>query len=311
MSTNSFTLLYVEDDKETQEQMKMLLEDSVQEFYQAYNGEEGISIFKEKNPDIILTDINMPILDGLSMAKKIKEIDSEKPILIMSAFDEKRHFLKAIEIKVDYFISKPINIDILESALVGVAKKLQRKLVSDLEEKRQKENLYNLAHFDSLTQLPNRRLFNKRLEIALDRAKENRNPVTLFFVDLDRFKSINDTYGHSAGDKVLKVVARNVQDCMRNEDTFFRISGDEFSLIINGHVDKSYIDLISQKILKATSTVVHFNNQEIKVTCSIGISRFPQDSRDKEELIHFADLAMYKAKREKKLNYIYYESIGD
>jgi len=311
MNNNSFTLLYVEDDKESQKQMKMLLEDSVKELYQAYDGEEGLKIFKEKKPDIVLTDINMPILDGLSMATKIKEIDSKQPIMLMSGLDDKVHLLKAIEIKVDYFITKPINMDILEDALSGIAKKLQSRLKVEAEDKKHREHLYKLAHFDSLTNLPNRLLFDERLESALRQAEKSNSIVTLFFIDLDEFKNINDTYGHAAGDKVLKVIAQNVEACIRDEDTFFRISGDEFSLIIQGVVADDYVDLVSEKVLKATSTTVDFKGQKINVTCSIGISRFPQDSRNKEELTHFADLAMYKAKEQGKSSYIHYKNMRE
>jgi len=309
MPVSNFTLLYVEDDRESQKQMKMLLEESVYKLYQAYNGQEGLEIFKEKNPDIILTDINMPILDGLSMAAKIKEIDSQKPIMLMSAFDDKKHLIKAIEIKVDYFLSKPINIDILDNGLASIAKKLQNRLALELEEKKQREELYNLAHLDSLTNLPNRLLFDKTLEKSLLEAVENSNVVTLFFIDLDEFKNINDSYGHLAGDKVLKAVSQNIHKCIRNEDMFFRISGDEFSLIIDGLIDENYIDLVSEKILNAASATIDFNGQSINVSCSIGISRFPHDAQDKEELIHFADMAMYKAKEQGKSNYICYKSM--
>ncbi len=309
MPANNFTLLYVEDDPDSQAQMKMLLEDIVKEFYQAYDGEEGLQIFKEKNPDIILTDINMPLLDGLSMAAKIKEIDKDKPIMLMSAFDDKKHLLKAIEIRIDAFVTKPIDMDILESSLLDIANKLENRYEIESKEKQHKEKLYKLAHFDTLTNLPNRLLFQERLDTALYQAEKNNTTVTLFFIDLDEFKNINDTYGHSAGDEVLKNVAKNVSKYIRNEDTFSRISGDEFSLIIKGSNDENYIDIISEKILEAVSQSVNFKNQSINVTCSIGISSFPQDTVNKKELIHFADIAMYKAKADGKSNYVYYKNI--
>jgi DNA-binding response OmpR family regulator len=113
----NFTLLYVEDDTDAQEKMKMMLEDSVKELYQAHDGAEGFSIFMEKKPDVILTDINMPILNGLSMVEKIKDVDSTVPVIVMSAFDNRESLLRAINIGVDYFIPKPIDMDILEDRL--------------------------------------------------------------------------------------------------------------------------------------------------------------------------------------------------
>ena len=105
------TLLYVEDNKDSQEQLKMILQDDVKEFYQAFDGEEGLSMYKKLKPDIILSDINMPILDGLSMIQKIKEIDEHQKVILISAIDDKESLLKALNIGVDFFTPKPINID--------------------------------------------------------------------------------------------------------------------------------------------------------------------------------------------------------
>jgi diguanylate cyclase (GGDEF)-like protein len=168
-----------------------------------------------------------------------------------------------------------------------------------------------LAHYDSLTGTPNRLLFNIKLEQALSRATRNSTNVILFFIDLDNFKNINDTYGHIAGDKILELVSLNIKKIIRSEDTFFRISGDEFSLIIEDVKDRTYLDILSKKILLATSTAISFNGVDISISCSIGISSFPKDSRLKEELIHFADMAMYKAKKNGKSNYVYYEDLAE
>jgi YesN/AraC family two-component response regulator len=127
MSTSNYTLLYVEDDEQAQEQMKALLEDSVQELYQAYNGEEGLAIFKDKNPDIVITDISMPVMDGIEMSEAIKKIDSKKQIIMISAFEDRSYLERAIKIKVDYFISKPIDFDILENGLESITKQLRAK----------------------------------------------------------------------------------------------------------------------------------------------------------------------------------------
>jgi len=311
MSRANLTLLYVEDDRESQERMNMILEDSVKEFYQAYNGEEGIALYKEKKPDIILSDINMPILDGLSMAKKIKEIDRDAIVIVMSAFDDRNSLLSAINIGVDYFIPKPIDIDILENKLDFFAEYLENKRKLAYINKIEKDKLYKLAHYDSLTDTPNRLFFNTKLEAALSRANRNSSTVTLFFIDLDDFKNINDTYGHAAGDKILEFVSVNIKKIIRLEDTFSRISGDEFSLIIEDVRDRNYIDILSKKILQAASTPIYFNGVDMSISCSIGISSFPKDSLLKEELIHFADIAMYKAKKSGKSNYIYYEDLGE
>jgi len=306
MLINNFTLLYVEDEVEAQEQMKMMLEDDVKEFYQAFNGEEGLKLFKELNPDIILTDINMPLLDGLSMSQEIKNIDDEKPIIIMSAFDDRKTLLRALNMGIDYFTPKPIDMDIVNRKLEKIAKHLQNKIDAENARKKEMEYLQHMAHYDILTKVPNRFLFDLKLDQAISRAKRNDSVVLLFFIDLDNFKSINDTYGHGGGDIVLKTVSKNIQNVIRKEDTLARISGDEFSVIIEDITDMQYIDTLAKKIIEASSTSIDFEGKKISITCSVGISKFPHDSIHKKELIHFADIAMYKAKHKGKATYEYY-----
>ena len=306
MLTNNFTLLYVEDDEQAQEQMKMMLEDDVKEFYQAFDGEEGLALYKKVNPDIVLTDINMPFLDGLSMSKEIKKINDDTPIIIMSAFDDRKTLLNALNIGIDYFTPKPIDMDIVNERLEKIAKHLQNNIDAENARKNELNNLRHMAHYDTLTEVPNRFLFNLKLDKALARAKRNKSSVALFFIDLDNFKGINDSYGHGGGDIVLKTVSKNIQNIIRKEDTLARISGDEFSVIIEDITGIQYIDHLAKKILKASSNKIEFNNKIINMSCSIGISKFPNDSMDKKELIHFADTAMYKAKNSGKATYEYY-----
>jgi diguanylate cyclase (GGDEF)-like protein len=303
---NKFTVLYVEDNKEAQNHIKMILENDVKEFYQAHNGEEGLSIYKQKKPDIIISDINMPELDGLSMSHEIKKINKYQPIIIMSAFDDRKTLLRSINIGIDSFVLKPVDIDVLYDKLNTMAEHLQNKIDADNAKKKTIDNLYNLAHYDTLTKLPNRFLFDVKLDEAISKATRNDTKFILFFIDLDNFKGINDTYGHAAGDKVLESVAKNIQDIIRLEDTFARISGDEFSLIIEDIEDNIYINTLADKILEATSKPIEFQDKQISVTCSVGISRFPQDSRLKKDLLHFADTAMYKVKKLGKSKYLYY-----
>jgi len=299
MLSSNFTLLYVEDNVEAQEQMKMILEDDFKEFYQAFDGAEGLEIYKEKRPDIIISDINMPILDGLSMAKEIKAMDKYQVILIVSAFDDKSMLLESINIGIDYFIPKPVNIDILNERLDIISKNLQNKL--DLENARNKEMtlLYDLAHIDSLTQIPNRFSFEMKLEEAITRAKRNNSIFTLFFIDLDHFKAVNDTYGHSAGDEVLKAVSNNIKNIIRTDDVFARIGGDEFALIAENFKEKKDIEILKRKILEVTPCL-KFEDKDICVSYSVGVSIFPRDGDSKKELLHLADLEMYKVKKSRK-----------
>jgi len=300
-----FTLLYVEDDKHAQEWMKLILEDDLKEFFQAFDGQEGLLMYKKHKPDIVLADINMPVMDGLSMAREIKEIDKHQPILIMSAFDDRDTLLESIDIGIDSFVPKPVNTTQLMQKLQKVVEDIEERLSHKETQQQEMAQLHNLAHYDVLTSIPNRFLFNVRLEKAIRKAKRKHESFVLLFIDLDNFKTINDTYGHGCGDKVLQSVSKNIKKIIRSEDTFARIGGDEFSLIIYGISDKEYIDALASKILKAASKDVEFEGNTVSLTCSIGISRFPDDGDTKQELLHLADTAMYKAKKLGKSTYFY------
>ena len=149
-----------------------------------------------------------------------------------------------------------------------------------------------LAYFDALTGLPNRTLMNDRLRQALANARRRNERVAVMFLDLDRFKSINDSLGHSAGDLLLKEVAGRIKGCTRGEDTVSRIGGDEFVIMLAGN-DASVVASRIQSVLK---DIVEVNGHSLSTTCSIGISMFPEHGDDGETLIKFADQAMYCAK---------------
>ena len=308
MKSKDFTLMYVEDDRDAQEWMQMMLEESFKEYYQAFTGQEGLELYKKHHPDIIITDINMPVLDGLDMAREIKTINKEQAIIVMSAFDDKETLLKAINIGIDYFTPKPVDMDMLLEKLTLISQNLaDKKELQRLQEK-EMQTLYNLAHYDTLTGIQNRFLFEENLNKALKRAKRMNYEVIFFFIDIDDFKRINDTYGHAAGDKVLKSVVKNIKEVIREEDIFGRISGDEFALIMEITSNKNCdANKVAKKIIDALSKNIEFDGQNIKMSCSIGISCFPQDATTAKDLFKKADIAMYDAKNRGKSAYSYYQ----
>jgi len=302
---NNFTMMYVEDDVDAQKWMKIMLEDEVKELYQAFNGAEGLEIYKKHKPDVILTDINMPILNGLDMSKEIKRLDNKQPILILSAFNDREILLRSLNMGIDYFIPKPIDINDLMEKLDEIGVSLQEKLDKHEEKEQEIQKLYSLAHYDDLTKIYNRFFFITKLKETVLMAQENNDVFSLLFIDLDDFKIINDTYGHAAGDKVLKSVCKNINDIIGEKDTFSRLGGDEFALIIDSINDKESLNILADKILKAISSDVEFKGDVFNVSASIGISRFPIDGDIKSTLLHSADTAMYKAKKLGKSAYCY------
>ncbi|UTH74183.1 EAL domain-containing protein [Chromobacterium sp. IIBBL 290-4] len=172
---------------------------------------------------------------------------------------------------------------------------------SDISQiKRSESELEQLAHYDSLTRLPNRLLFLSRLDHALLNAKREHRRVAVMFIDLDNFKQINDTRGHSAGDTLLIEVAERLTACLRTNDTVARIGGDEFVVVLeNQKADYPVID-VANKIVQSCNQPFWLGGQEMMVTCSLGISMYPRDGLDAETLMRNADTAMYQAKAEGK-----------
>jgi len=176
-----------------------------------------------------------------------------------------------------------------------------------LDRERAQERLARMAHFDDVTGLPNRRLFTDRLSRALGRARRHGGRVAVLFVDLDRFKPVNDTLGHAAGDRVLKAVAARVRDTVREEDTVARLGGDEFTVILEGVASRDDAVLVAERLLEATSAPLDLDGQEVAVGASIGITVYPEDGADAAGLVRNADMAMYRAKEEGKGVFCFYD----
>ncbi|GGI83435.1 EAL domain-containing protein [Shewanella gelidii] len=164
--------------------------------------------------------------------------------------------------------------------------------------KRTSERLEFLAHHDNLTHLPNRLLLSARLEQSLNRAKRSQSRLAVAFIDLDRFKNINDSLGHSAGDALLVAVAGRLKDCIREEDTIARVSGDEFVAILENTTSSQDVETATQRLSAAFATPFYIEKHALFVTASIGVSLYPNDGQTPSQLIHNADTAMYKSKQQ-------------
>ena len=175
----------------------------------------------------------------------------------------------------------------------------------ELEEKN--KNLKHIAHHDSLTELPNRLLFLDRLEQNIRYAKRHQKNVSILFLDLDRFKEVNDTFGHEAGDKLLKSITQRLRSCVRDYDTIARLGGDEFTIIIEGAKNKQLLSII-HKIIHNMKDPIHIDGNTMHTTFSIGISSYPEDGNTTEILLRNADTAMYKAKDKGRNTYEFYNT---
>ncbi len=180
-------------------------------------------------------------------------------------------------------------------------------IYSDItSQKKTQAKLNKLAHYDTLTSLPNRTMFHNSLRSLISKANRNQTKVALMFIDLDNFKMINDTLGHDYGDLLLQEVASRVKNILRAEDVVSRLGGDEFTVILDDIKDVSYPSIVAQKIIDTLSTPIKLKDELGYIGASVGISIFPDDASEIEQLIKNADLAMYKAKHEGKNVYRYF-----
>jgi diguanylate cyclase (GGDEF)-like protein/PAS domain S-box-containing protein len=172
----------------------------------------------------------------------------------------------------------------------------------------QKNYFDHQAHHDALTSLPNRVLFNDRLGHAIKKAERNSKELALFFIDLDRFKQINDSIGHDVGDMVLDVVAKRFTSVMRKEDTLARLGGDEFTVIIEDLSSGEEASILAEKLLASLVEPIHMGEHALYISGSIGISLYPKDDTAAHNLLKYADAAMYKAKEEGGDTYQFYSA---
>lgn len=412
-------LLLVENDPATGRAIERILWPHVGQILSASNGEQALELWEEADPDVVLTEVHVDGLDGLSLSERIKAADPDASIIVISSSSDSSHLRRAIEIGVDDYVFKPVDPLLLldavfrsvrdrrrvrdlqlarmvfevanEGVLItdentvvvavnpafseitgyrpdeiignrvsmlasGVHSKdfyrtmwetllthgrwsgeivNRRKngslfpewlsiaavqhggglptryvgLFSDISErKKEEERIRRLAHFDSLTGLANRVLFNDRLQRSLARARRYRHSLALVYVDLDRFKAINDTRGHAAGDHVLQTVASRLLAALRQSDTVGRRGGDEFVAVLELNDHPEGLLSVCQKLLAELSEPIRFGGMDIPIGASLGVAVFPNDGEEAEELLAAADTALYEAKARGRGTFCFFRS---
>ncbi len=421
------SFMYVEDDDITRKMVMLMVGAKFPDLavIVAKNGLEGLELFKSHKPEIVLTDVRMPLMDGILMAREIKKLRKETRIIIITADCDINRMMEAIDIGINHYVMKPINKTKLVAALEACVNSIRQErqvreqgefirklsrvveqspvaiMITDTtgrieyvnpkfthlsgyttaealdnnprilksgetppeeykrlwgaivegqewrgelhnrnkagelfwvsssistitdgegkithyisfqeditERKLAEETIRRMAYFDSLTSLPNRHFFLELLQKSLAQAQRYKHLLGVLFLDLDRFKYINDTLGHHVGDQLLQAVAQRLKECCRREgDTVARCGGDEFMILLPKLDDVQETVRVSQIIIDAFANPFVLPEHQLDISTCIGISIFPDDGSDPETLIKKADMAMYRAKEEGKGKYHLY-----
>ena len=318
-------ILYVEDNEDSREALCGLLENFFTDITPASDGLDGLEKFKNNNFDLVITDINMPKMNGVEMMHEIRVMDEDIPLLVSTAYQDREFLINCIELGVNEYLLKPINYRQLTRAIKCTCGKLYyikenkkyETLLEDLVKERTKElqtaqkKLILMANRDPLTNLYNRRYFNEISRTLLSLANREKDGLSLLMIDIDRFKIINDNYGHLAGDAILKKLAFTLLEITRSSDVVIRFGGEEF-LILLPHTHLKGAQKIAEKIrnrVKNLKIPLKDSVDEIvKFTVSIGVAEcYCGDDKDIDTLVRRADKAMYEAKHDGRDRIVIYK----
>ncbi len=294
-------VLIVDDDAGTRFVIRSILANDGYRIEEAEGAAQALALCERRMPDLVLMDAHMPETDGFTACTRIRDLSAGEhlPVLVITALDDEHTIDRAFGAGATDYIPKPLNFAVLR-------KRVARLLAAS----RAEERVRRLAFHDPLTGLPNRMLFRERLLALLARGPIDNCCHAVLFLDLDRFKLVNDTLGHETGDLLLKAVAERITGCVRACDLVARLGGDEFTIILERVAAPEVAAAVARKIFEVLSHPFGFLGQEVYVGASVGIALYPNDGRDIGTLLKHADMAMYRAKEDGNRVVFYKRAIG-
>lgn len=317
---NKINILLVDDRPENLLTLEAIIERDDYHLVKASSGEEALKYLLKYEFAAVLLDVQMPGIDGFGTAKIIKSREKTKnvPILFITANNlESEHIFTGYSIGAIDYILKPFDPFILKAKVEGFVQlyKMNQTLIQQAKHLREKakelenanEIISHMAYHDGLTDLPNRRYFQEQLSRRIHEAREANETLVLMYLNMDRFKSINDSLGHTIGDKVLQGCANKLVECIPKSGFIARVGGDEFHILLSNTDREQALD-IAEKILDAFKIPFHIANYELFISICIGISLFPYDGEDPQLLSKSADAALYRAKEQGKNQYRVFHS---
>jgi diguanylate cyclase (GGDEF)-like protein len=257
----------------------------------------GLELLGKEAPALVLLDLSLPDSLGLETFARVYAHSPGVPIIVLTGNDDQTVALSAVKGGAqDYLVKSRLERELL-----------LRSMQYSIERKRYQVQLEHQANYDALTGLPNRNLLHDRMRQAVF-AQRSPRAMAVVFIDLDNFKFVNDSLGHGVGDKLLKGMAERLRAVLREGDTVARLGGDEFVVILNDHTSEEVIFRAMQRIIHEVGLPMNVDGHDLSLTCSAGISLYPQDGGDVETLLRNADAAMYRAKDHGRNNFQFYTS---
>ena len=308
MNAPTASILVVDDDPAALLLMRAALVRAGFAVTTAQDGAQGLRLLREQRHDLVMLDVDMPVMGGHEACAAMRREHGEfLPIVMVTAMDDVQSVDAAYRAGATDFIAKPISWALVGHRMRYLLRGAQ--LFTDLQDA--EERIRRLAYFDALTGLPNREHFRGRLATALALAQRQGHMMALLCIDLDNFKRINDTLGHSVGDQLLCMMASRLRETLRADeavdaahpdgaplDNLARLGGDEFMVLLPQIVSADEAGAVAERILRALTRPMRLAQHEVLVTPSIGVAVYPLDGIDHETLVRNADLAMYFAKRQ-------------
>jgi diguanylate cyclase (GGDEF)-like protein len=283
-------VLVVDDDRSTRSTLRHTLQRDGFRVEEAADGQQALAMLARFQPDVILMDAMMPVMDGFTACARMRELPNagDIPVLMITALQDNSSVERAFAAGASDYIPKPIHYAVL-------SQRVRRIIEANRAEKR----IRHLAYNDVLTNLPNRTLFFELLGKSIEQARQSGTgqQVAVLFMDLDRFKYVNDNLGHAVGDRLLQAVAQRVRNTVRAADAVARLGGDEFTVVLNELDNPAAAATAAHNIVRMLAAPFPIDGHDIFVTASVGIAMYPHDGVDVATLVKHADSAMYRAKR--------------
>lgn len=287
------TILIIEDEEDIRNLLASMLESEGYQIFTACNGREGIDMFQKYDPDLILSDVRMPVMDGIEVLREIKAKGLDAEVIILTGHSDEATAIDCLRLGAYDYFRKPLeDIDVLLAAIERVLEKRNleiknRSLVKQLQE---------LSIKDPLTGLYNYRYLQTCLDDEIERSTRYGHTFFILMIDIDHFKDVNDQFGHLFGDFVLKNIGQVIQDQLRSTDRLFRYGGEEFLVLMNEIKQEDALNTVRRLMEALRGHTFKQGENATRLTASMGGAFFPKDAKDKIDLIRKADQALYRAK---------------